>query len=1460
MRTLIAILILSACLTAQPNVWLRSSGPQGVLITNAAWNATYSTYQITTAPAHGYTAGNTVIVHNVCTSGSPAMAANGLRKVGTVIDAYNYTIQTAVGANIANAGSWVACGTAWSGLLNSFALGTQPLGSLDGQTGTRFRQLALSTSTGNVATGLVGPTGGVVVSGQTGSPPVGGTVTVTTTYPHGVAVGAGIGLWNTTSVLLNTDGTFQNSGTPGIPGASYKVLTSSTYSFTVAAPSGVTNGDYTTNPLCGTSGSPYDVINGAANCVVVSQIAYSGVSSIASATYQGPTGVSGGLAGDTCTVLIQSAGASATGTFVLSAPSTIAIGTPMVFTNNGGYGFNGVPTQAQLGTGTGGGGLSCGGYVNISATLATSPDNPWWTGAYTGQQDPIYYRHPLDGGNSSPGEGFWSNYSSQSIQFLVDQANQSLANVVLYTLEYVERGFGVNFSAYLGVSAGGGDGEVDSNWAMGWNFIAGKPLISPAELTTAINKTYNDVDDPTDFTSCSPTRNDITNSQQNVSGIGAATGTFGIGTSGISFQLGTGFPASTSIVNNVIEANISGTLSNGLVVTYSTSTGAGTVSSWDNGSPAAGNTYAVEQSAIISSAAQQSQLLTGTTSTAGTSNTITLNTASSADFTHDEIFLPQPPYNERAFITAYNTTTHVATVSPAWTTTPGSGVYYSISQTATVTGYNSTFSTTFTIGDGLALNNAAIGNGSFSSNIIVNVASNTSMFVINGNGSYGATSTPQIVRWYPKWQAGDCGWSWLGKHAIADFAGNNLMYPPEGGGAFEIGSNQIGGFEAIPRMSTDFALAPYDARAITDLAIYQSYWFDFYYSHYLAYQTGPNHDGNDYGPQDTTTGMSGVESLIFSSVPSYPSMNLTGPHDIAADIYKMFMILPDYQSTGQGVPSPQLIPIGNPTVLNFCPCGNGWSGSNGAQFAPTSATAQFYRNLQERIPTNAFKWGQAGAPYKAFLIMRNLPTIVSTDFTTQPMQYLFQPTDYLLSQSLTGWNYPKNYAGFMAISRDSWSTYNSSATTRAGTITVWQARTSMGSFGYDCYQSGQATIYRVGTLLGSDSQSPGACGGDNTIMGGSIELGGITNNYLYGILPSPWINVYGNGSTVAPMTPPVQWSSANHGSWSQQYGDQNSQYARMVVDETGAYTSAATFNYCLRSWGDLKPTGVLTGAADHFEYQWDSCSTITSQQIATHFHYNQNGETAAQDHEGYLEGHTTCPGSGGCSGLNTGRWIQELESGTNDGYAGDVNPTFGLITNFLSPGNIFVNWDCPGGVECNSGSTYTGGAGHSDRVTVCAGSGSCNGSATLLESFTVHKIASSLTDTSLTTSAINTADGHWFGAQMYGARSCAVVMEVRGGATLGTMSVFTPPASSGVCASNVQYLFGGLAAGSYNVTVGGAAVAGSPFTVAANDNSIEFVGAAGTVSINGGGGTIPGTTTSSRLSGQATVGGNIIIH
>jgi hypothetical protein len=193
----------------------------------------------------------------------------------------------------------------------------------------------------------------------------------------------------------------------------------------------------------------------------------------------------------------------------------------------------------------------------------------------------------------------------------------------------------------------------------------------------------------------------------------------------------------------------------------------------------------------------------------------------------------------------------------------------------------------------------------------------------------------------------------------------------------------------------------------------------------------------------------------------------------------------------------------------------------------------------------------------------------------------------------------------------------------------------------------------------------------------------------------------------------------------------------------------------------------------------------------------------------------------------------ELETGVADGN-GDPTPNFGLATRFLSPGTISIAGD---------GNTYTGnsgmcnGSGCTYRVSVCAGS-SCGSTASTFESLIVHRVLPSRTDATLNCPSTWTQT-NWFIAQCAGSDTAMVVALARGGATYSSMSGFTTTHSG-----TAQYLFGGLSAGTYTVTVNGSQVTGSPFTVGSGDGSIEFLSTAGTVSINGSAALCSITTTS----------------
>jgi trimeric autotransporter adhesin len=172
---------------------------------------------------------------------------------------------------------------------------------------------------------------------------------------------------------------------------------------------------------------------------------------------------------------------------------------------------------------------------------------------------------------------------------------------------------------------------------------------------------------------------------------------------------------------------------------------------------------------------------------------------------------------------------------------------------------------------------------------------------------------------------------------------------------------------------------------------------------------------------------------------------------------------------------------------------------------------------------------------------------------------------------------------------------------------------------------------------------------------------------------------------------------------------------------------------------------------------------------------------------------------------------------------------YGVLTQIYSPGSVALKWDCPGtgdAPQCNQSSTYEGGHGNSDRVTI-GGGDSIGTSVTKFETIIIHRVMNGLFDTTLTTLPLN-PDESWTGAEACGANSCAAFLGSRGTRPT-SVAPFTTSASTTL---PYQYLMSGLSAGTYTVTVGGTPVVGSPFSVVDRDNSIEFEGRAGLVTIS----------------------------
>jgi hypothetical protein len=234
---------------------------------------------------------------------------------------------------------------------------------------------------------------------------------------------------------------------------------------------------------------------------------------------------------------------------------------------------------------------------------------------------------------------------------------------------------------------------------------------------------------------------------------------------------------------------------------------------------------------------------------------------------------------------------------------------------------------------------------------------------------------------------------------------------------------------------------------------------------------------------------------------------------------------------------------------------------------------------------------------------------------------------------------------------------------------------------------------------------------------------------------------------------------------------------------------------------------------------------------------------------------TVTNGTATCSGTAT----VTVDGGAND----DPVRQYGLITNVIIPSGVTmgVQWDCPigggpgGSDECQASSTYSGGYGWTDRETYFAGSTYGSTGNTAFEAVVVGKIAQSLSDTTLTSTALN-PDSNWAGVHACGAVSCFNYLGSRGGATYSAVTSFTV----GNNGTPQQYFLGGLATGTYAITVGGSAVPGSPFTVVAGDNSVTFNLASGTtggaVVVNGSG---PAVAAGSLVGGGVKNSG-VIIH
>ena len=1039
------------------------------------------------------------------------------------------------------------------------------------------------------------------------------------------------------------------------------------------------------------------------------------------------------------------------------------------------------------------------------------------------------FKTTFDGGQKAPAPGLMAIFAMAGIRSLVDPTNQLWVDIGIYALNHDERSSGVGYGYNTAVSTNA------SNWSYvyttdmeGLTILKGvmEPYWRASEKAAFLDRMYNDVDvaGSASITTNQDAANQSTHNWVLSSGLLAA----GTNDSTHAQLPNTDLHFSTVdyYKNTVIKLDNGGTndydhASYGLITAQS---GAGvlTVAGWTAGNGGAGTPPARNN---VAGGTYTSGL--ACTGTAG--QTVSLDLAGGARVT-----LPLTGTNAIASGTAFT----VSVPGSGYLSAPTAGtaniyngsVSYTCTGTATVatvigTPYTifDTISTssrtaggvatvTFTktaslagsinVGDAIegynGWANPVVGNASALS-YVSSVGSNT-LSVINGS-AITASATPSMAWRIPQWTAGDVGRLNASKRMLDNSMGvQAVTYGPGVSSQIDLATGFIydsfangGGGASTAWMGFELATAPDDSRAVRDLTRTQGYMFDYGVRPLIDFSTGRLRDGSGYSMDgDGPSGDLFVWGLT-QSLPAYPLLDVTGPWAQKQAIWNIFETLPDHQGgqawlMGWAGFGNQLYPMGRTAVTSY-----GMVLDATSQFAPVSNNAAWFRNWQENIdPVGGSLWGYTEDDRIAIAFLHNDPRVRSTDYKVQPTQHAFNVSSSASVTSLTGW--PIQYRGDAVISRTGWSSAND-------TLSLFDSATFTSGV-YDSPRVGQVLIWKTGCLLTGVDSNPcnGAWIRDTSTVGDTFGFNGAgIHQFNLGIPPTSY-------------TPLTRWASATAGSYGTQYGDASNRFAHACTEAKSNYNQsylALSIDHVQICWTDFKKPGN-----DQFLFQYhDASLTSGTAAMAWHLQYPQNGQTQQGGPVGGMPtGSTTYMGS---------NVIKSLEDG-----GGVVPRTHGLMTYVTSPGTITLHDDCVGhgGGQCAPGDTYVGGNGYSHRFTV-AGGAAVGAAVSSFVSVVVHKVMSSLTDTTLTTVDLN-PDANWTGVQASGAVSAAVFLAARGGVTHATITGFTTTHSG-----TAQYLISGLTAGAYNVTVDGSPVL-TGARVNSGDNSLYFESTAGAVAIS----------------------------
>ncbi len=661
-----------------------------------------------------------------------------------------------------------------------------------------------------------------------------------------------------------------------------------------------------------------------------------------------------------------------------------------------------------------------------------------------------------------------------------------------------------------------------------------------------------------------------------------------------------------------------------------------------------------------------------------------------------------------------------------------------------------------------------VGAPSTSTMAVVSAIGGATSLTLNSNFSISGTASAWTYS--PRWSdaAGDCGWVWLVKHHGGSILSDPVQYPTGGGQQYDVSNNSAMTFGA-QYFQVGMSMCGQDTRGCLLASLASAYIYDQMTS--MVTQDWGHGQSSDIYDRDRTY-------WIYNTFVTTINNSVVNGYDLRFNSLKDNL----YEFIYHSLPYSTLTPAhyGEPGNSTFDSVG-GIDALMAAMYNyPSDAPYANYWLLNTTGWLTSTTMGAFAGTYTPRMYLHYDPSLASTSTSGLSTQYIFHPRDQGRCATLG-----LNCSGFNSPNQDVISRTGMSAST--DTLVQILAHSigyfTVGTDGHDIYGCpGCLRLYRnVALMAGDHNGDPGS--NIQTTNGGSgyasydniIEVGGTANFASNG----------GNCTTTTQLVATPRWASTNP------TGDVSGRYMYVMVDATGAYCPSANVTRMQRHFAHFKKPGAQDYIVEFVDGALSSGNTITERLF-----YFLNG-------------------------VPSGAAIS-ASVGNNGGTVKNLQTSGGaLLNSTILP--ITTNT----AYATNDGSSYPYNHGAANRVSVCAensgATGSCNSSATTANWFVIYQPINGTSGsmpalTQLTSTNFDTV-------QIADSTTPKVAAFAQGGSTY-TSAGFTTTHSG-----TAQYLIAGLTAGSYNVSVGGSTVSGSPFVVNSGDNTLYFESTSGSVTI-----------------------------